>query len=279
MEQEPQTSQEFEDYRIQPETIELLKKNRLNRLFFTQKMSFNDIFDGEDVILNSQPGTGKTVGYLLPIIERLAQKEESPNPERKPQVLIVVNQLEQKFEALFQIKDLTHGKNSFLKSTFLNRIESLEHDIVILTYNEIDNLVENFGEAIQSVKTVVFDDSDRLLTNSRFSNLEQVSRLTSFLQNKPQTIFVGNNWKDEFQANFEEFVNPGYKFHNGVMRSSFVRQVSHHYVWSQGLFQDFNNIVKQILVHSYNSKKTLIYLPNDRNPPSPLIFRNRAELL
>jgi len=232
------------------------------------------------MIMNSQPGTGKTLGYVLPIIERLAQNEESPEVERRPQVLIVVSQNEQKYEVLFQIRDLTHEKNSFIKSTFLNKIESLEHDIVIVTYPEIDSLMEKFGESIQSVKTVIFDDSDRLVANARFANFEQVSRLTSFLQNRPQMLFVSNNLKDEFRSNFEEFLDPGFKFHNGVVRSSFVRQVEHSYVWSQGLFQDFNNIVKHIIVNSFNSKKVLIYMPNNSKLEALfVIFRNRTELL
>jgi superfamily II DNA/RNA helicase len=261
-----QINQNLEDFRIQEETIELLNKDRINKLFFSQKISFDDIYDGEDVLLNSQPGTGKTLAYLLPILERLASNENVPEV-RTPRALFFVSSFEQKVEIINQIKRLTHDKNSFLKYETINRIESLDHDIVILTYSEADKLVEEYGDSIQNVETMVFDNSDQLRNNLKFANFEKLTLVTNKMNKKCQHIFIQNDFKEEYLSEYEKFLSEGYKFHNSIKSSSFVKKINHQYIWSEGLYNDFNSIVKHIITSSSNSKKVLVFIPNESNFP------------
>lgn len=60
---------------ITPETIKNLKEKGIEKLFPVQYTSFNNVYNEEDLIVRDLTGSGKTLGFSLPLVERLrAQK-------------------------------------------------------------------------------------------------------------------------------------------------------------------------------------------------------------
>lgn len=53
------------------QTIENLKKKGINSLFPIQQHCLRPIFNREDVIARDLTGSGKTLGFALPIVESL----------------------------------------------------------------------------------------------------------------------------------------------------------------------------------------------------------------
>ena len=51
--------------------MERLEANGILSLFPVQYMSFSDIFAGDDLLVRDLTGSGKTLGFSLPLIERL----------------------------------------------------------------------------------------------------------------------------------------------------------------------------------------------------------------
>jgi ATP-dependent RNA helicase DDX21 len=60
---------------INPKSIELLKKREINSLFPVQYMSFRRICNKEDLIVRDLTGSGKTLGFCLPMIEVLRKEK------------------------------------------------------------------------------------------------------------------------------------------------------------------------------------------------------------
>lgn len=56
---------------IHPKTVEGLKKRGINFLFPVQYESFNTIFQRKDLIVRDLTGSGKTLGFSLPMVEYL----------------------------------------------------------------------------------------------------------------------------------------------------------------------------------------------------------------
>ena len=63
---------EFENYpEITPQTVEKLKARGISSLFPIQQHSFYPIYNKEDIISRDLTGSGKTLGFGLPLIEQL----------------------------------------------------------------------------------------------------------------------------------------------------------------------------------------------------------------
>ena len=58
-------------FRIRKETRKLLKERGIKYLFPIQYMTFDPVYDGKDVI-----GTGKTLSFVLPLLEQLVAEDE-----------------------------------------------------------------------------------------------------------------------------------------------------------------------------------------------------------
>eukprot|EP00124_Ichthyophonus_hoferi_P003197 Ihof_evm1s264 gene=Ihof_evmTU1s264 len=80
--------EDFSHYRISKESIEILNKKGIISLFPIQQQSFNPIYDGKDVVGRACTGTGKTLSFALPIVEKLMLDKPSGRG-RKPLVLVM----------------------------------------------------------------------------------------------------------------------------------------------------------------------------------------------
>jgi len=62
-------------FRISPHTTAMLAKRGIDSLFPVQAAAFDPIYDGFDLIARAKTGTGKTLAFALPIVERLRAKK------------------------------------------------------------------------------------------------------------------------------------------------------------------------------------------------------------
>jgi ATP-dependent RNA helicase DDX50 len=60
---------------IHPKTVDLLKKRGINSLFQVQYSSFKTIMNRKDLIVRDLTGSGKTLGFALPLVEYLRKNK------------------------------------------------------------------------------------------------------------------------------------------------------------------------------------------------------------
>jgi len=80
----------LENFRICEETKEALRGRGITALFPIQVGTFNAVYDGKDMIARAKTGSGKTLGFALPIIERLKKAEKRTARGRKPVGLVLL---------------------------------------------------------------------------------------------------------------------------------------------------------------------------------------------
>ena len=77
-------------FRIQKSTRKILKSRGVKFLFPIQYRTFDQVYDGKDLIGQARTGTGKTLSFVLPLLERLrAENSLSQLRGRPPTVLIL----------------------------------------------------------------------------------------------------------------------------------------------------------------------------------------------
>ena len=65
-------------FRVSETAIENLRKCNITRLFPIQATTFDYIYDGDDVIGRARTGEGKTLSFVLPVIEKIRSMGANP---------------------------------------------------------------------------------------------------------------------------------------------------------------------------------------------------------
>lgn len=129
-----------------------------------QAEAMPNILEGKDVIASSPTGTGKTLAYLLPLLERINQDNKGV------QAVILAPSRELVMQILQEIQKWTEGTEilaaSFIGGANLKRqLEKLKKrpKIVVGTPGRIYELITQKKLKMHEVKTIVLDEGDQLL--------------------------------------------------------------------------------------------------------------------
>ena len=139
------------------------------------------ILKGSDVVGQSATGTGKTLAYLLPLM----QKIDSDRRENQAVILAPTHELVMQIQR--QIEDLT--KNSLLAVTsaplignanLARQIDKLKEKphILVGSAGRILELIKKKKIASQSVRTIILDEADRLLDEQNIETVQAVIKTT-----------------------------------------------------------------------------------------------------
>lgn len=77
-------------FRIDKSTRKVLKGRGVKFLFPIQYLSFDHVYDGKDVIGQARTGTGKTLSFVLPLIEKLRAKGSLSKLRGRPPTVLVM---------------------------------------------------------------------------------------------------------------------------------------------------------------------------------------------
>jgi len=183
----------------------LKERFNIERPSHIQAMSYR-VLSGDDaqsperarhVLLADQAGSGKTLAYLLPLLQRVQKIEEQKgrSKPRKPRLLVLTPTSELATQVREVVKQLSFGglrsrsllANNVSKSR--TQIEALVDgvDIVVGTPGRVARLIEEGKMLTDDVDAVVLDECDVLL-GENFEFAEQVAPIRN--ATKPGTQFV-----------------------------------------------------------------------------------------
>ena len=77
-------------FRIRKSTRKALKERGVKYLFPVQYMTFDHVYDGMDLICQARTGTGKTLSFVLPLLEKLAAEGVLVKSKGRPPVVLVL---------------------------------------------------------------------------------------------------------------------------------------------------------------------------------------------
>lgn len=77
-------------FRICKTNRNLLKERGIKHLFPIQYLTFDHVYEGKDVIGQARTGTGKTLSFVLPLIERLKEEDSLSKLRGRPPAVLVM---------------------------------------------------------------------------------------------------------------------------------------------------------------------------------------------
>jgi ATP-dependent RNA helicase RhlE len=169
-----------------------------------QQQAIPLVLAGRDLLAGAQTGTGKTAGFVLPILQRLVQTR-APAPGRKPvRVLILVPTRELAAQVEQSVRE--YGKYSPCSTAAIfggvsinAQIAALKRgvDIVVATPGR---LLDHSGQKtidLAHVEVLVLDEADRMLD---MGFLPDMKRVFALLPRKRQTLLFSATFTDEIRA-------------------------------------------------------------------------------
>lgn len=208
-------SKTFAELPLRPETIEALHSHGFIAPFAIQEMVLPIALSDGDVIGQAKTGTGKTLAFGVPVIERVI----APNDvewdafEHKgmPQVLIVVPTRELCTQVTRDIEELANNRGIRTLAVYGGRafepqIEALQAgvEIVVGTPGRLLDLSRQGQLRLKQVSRLVLDEADEMLD---LGFLPDVEKILANTPNRMQTMLFSATMPGDIIALARRFMN------------------------------------------------------------------------
>ncbi|MEG2295869.1 MAG: DEAD/DEAH box helicase, partial [Oscillospiraceae bacterium] len=156
-----------------------------------QTLAIPTIAENNDVIIQSETGSGKTLTYLLPLYAKQADVIA-----KGMQAIILVPTKELAMQIQNQVELLSKNTTIALKSVALfgdvnikGQILKLKEkpQLIIGTCGRILELIQKKNITAHTIQTIVFDEADKLLTKS---NMESIKAIRKAVMRDTQVVFL-----------------------------------------------------------------------------------------
>ncbi|HHZ81693.1 MAG TPA: DEAD/DEAH box helicase [Flavobacteriales bacterium] len=199
----------FEDFKIKKQLKNALAELGLVTPTPIQEESYSTILGGSDFVGIAQTGTGKTIAYLLPLLQDLKFSEEL-----YPKVLILAPTRELVIQIVKEIDKLTpyinvravgvYGGSNNINRQKLTLLEG--QDIIVATPRRLYDLALANVLRLKSIKKLVIDEVDIMLD---FGYKTQLNNIFEQLPRKRQNILFSATMTTYVDGLIDDFlINP-----------------------------------------------------------------------
>jgi superfamily II DNA/RNA helicase len=207
----------FAELGVRAETVEALAAAGITRAFAIQEYALPIALRGTDLIGQAPTGTGKTLGFGLPLLERVTAPSEGA--DGKPQALIVVPTRELGLQVARDLAaaGATRGVRVlpiYGGVAYEPQVEALKKGIEILvgTPGRLLDLAKQKQLKLGGIKALVLDEADRMLD---LGFLDDVEKILAMLPEQRQTMLFSATMPDPIVALSRRFLSHPVTIHAG----------------------------------------------------------------
>lgn len=189
------------------------------RPFPVQEQTIPPLLAGQDLVVQAQTGSGKTMAFLAPLLHLLAQGGSGRIPGHPPRVLVLVPTR----ELATQVRDRAIELVKYLPSTLKIRtvfggvsvnpqMLALRGgaDVIIATPGRLLDLVRKNALSLAGLKHLVIDEADKLLELGFSDEMNELLRL---LPAQRQTLLFSATMNPAVQAVINLFLRTPQNIH------------------------------------------------------------------
>ncbi|GHE19686.1 DEAD/DEAH box helicase [Halomonas urumqiensis] len=167
-----------------------------------QRQAIPAVLNGGDLLASAQTGTGKTAGFTLPMLQRLA-KGQRPG-KRQVRALVLTPTRELAAQVGESVSD--YGKHLTLKSHVIfggvgqqPQVDALRSglDVLVATPGRLLDLHQQKHVDLSKVEILVLDEADRMLDMGFIHDIKKILRV---LPEKRQNLLFSATFSNEIQA-------------------------------------------------------------------------------
>ncbi|MED1865070.1 DEAD/DEAH box helicase [Fictibacillus nanhaiensis] len=202
----------FKELGIHDELIDILLQNGIGEPTPIQKETIPIILEGKDVVGQAQTGTGKTLAFVLPLLQKVDAERDAvqglivaPTRELAIQITAEVRKLT---EALGEINVLAvYGGQDVIAQ--MHKLESKVH-VVVATPGRLLDHIRRETIDLSHVSTFVLDEADQMLHIGFLDDIEDI--MYEVPENR-QTLLFSATMPDEVKKLAETYTNDPQDIH------------------------------------------------------------------
>lgn len=170
----------FENLKISEESRSRLSDLELETLSPIQRKTFQPIMEGRDIIAQAPTGTGKTLAYCLPVVERLLMLPPRGRAPSRPSWLVLVPTRELAQQVVRELNSIASKRLITLLAVggvaMDPQIDALQRgvDVVVATPGRAVDLLRARRMALFDLRVLVLDEADQMLEAGFAQELDYV---------------------------------------------------------------------------------------------------------
>jgi ATP-dependent RNA helicase RhlE len=202
----------FESLGLLPELLRAVSEQGYEHPTPIQAQAIPIVLEGRDLMGRAQTGTGKTAGFTLPLLQRLApHASTSASPARHPIRALILTPTR---ELAMQVEESvrTYGKYIPLRSTTIfggvninPQTKALRAGVEILVATP-GRLLDHQGQGnlnFSQLEVLVLDEADRMLD---MGFIRDIQKILALLPAKRQTLLFSATFTDEIKQLASKFL-------------------------------------------------------------------------
>ena len=195
----------FADLGLMPELLRAVAETGYTEPTPIQAQAIPVVLQGKDVLGGAQTGTGKTAGFTLPLLQRLARHaNSSPSPAKHPvRALILAPTRELAMQVYENV--VTYSKFLPLRATCIYggvdmkaQIAELKEgrEIIVATPGRLLDHVQQKTVNFNQVEMLVLDEADRMLD---MGFIPDIKRILALLPKERQSLLFSATFSEEIK--------------------------------------------------------------------------------
>jgi ATP-dependent RNA helicase RhlE len=200
----------FSDLGLLPELLRAVADKGYDTPSPIQIQAIPAVLAGRDVLAGAQTGTGKTAGFVLPILQRLSLANGG-SAHRAPRALVLTPTRELAAQVAQSARD--YGKYMQLRTfqvfggvSINPQITALRGgcDILVATPGRLLDLAQQRSVDLSKVEVLVLDEADRMLD---MGFIPDIRRIIKLLPQKRQNLLFSATYSDDIRGLAERLLH------------------------------------------------------------------------
>ena len=187
---------------LTPSLLEAIANQNYTEPYPIQKESIPAILKGKDVLGIAPTGSGKTAGYVLPLLMKLSEKTVTKNRHADILVLVPTRELAEQVSEVFKLFSASvPGKIKTMAvyggvSVNVQMMKLQGINILVATPGRLLDLIGSNAVHLSSISTLVLDEADKMLS---LGFRDEMDRIFELLPKKRQNLLFSATLNEEVQ--------------------------------------------------------------------------------
>lgn len=201
----------FDSLGLQAEILRAVNEQGYTTPTPIQQQAIPIVLAGDDLLASAQTGTGKTAGFTLPLLHRLAANEKPINGRRPVRALILtptrelaaqVGENVQSYSRYLKLRSLVVFGGVSINPQMMKLRGGV--DVLVATPGRLLDLVQQNAVQLSNIEILVLDEADRMLD---MGFIHDIRRILAKLPARRQNLLFSATFSDEIKALAEKLLD------------------------------------------------------------------------